>query len=53
MNIICYHVFLTAMGWPLALVVTILWFIVFYSRRQYFSGIFVRNNHGTVISLGS
>src|SRR6267143_5325402 len=41
-NIICYHVFLNAMGWPLALVVTILWFIVFYSRRQYFSGIFVQ-----------
>ena len=41
-NIICYHVFLTLMGWPLALVVTILWFIVFYSRRLYFSGIFVQ-----------
>ncbi|HBB87696.1 MAG TPA: hypothetical protein DC047_08790 [Blastocatellia bacterium] len=41
-NIICYHVFLNAMGWPLALVVTILWFIVFYSRRQYFAGIFVQ-----------
>lgn len=41
-NILCYHVFLTPMGWPLALVVTILWFIVFYSRREYFSGIFVQ-----------
>src|SRR6185312_6036882 len=41
-NILCYHVFLNLMGWPLALVVTILWFIVFYSRRQYFSGIFVQ-----------
>ena len=41
-NIICYHVFLNVMGWPLALVVVILWFIVFYSRRQYFSGIFVQ-----------
>ena len=41
-NILCYHVFLTSMGWPLALVVTILWFIVFYSRRQYFSGIFAQ-----------
>jgi putative oxidoreductase len=40
-NIICYHVFLNVMGWPLALFVTILWFVVFYSRRQYFSGIFV------------
>ncbi|MDQ1639167.1 MAG: putative oxidoreductase [Pyrinomonadaceae bacterium] len=41
-NIICYHVFLNVMGWPLALVVVVLWFIVFYSRRQYFSGIFVQ-----------
>ena len=41
-NIICYHVFLNPMGWPLALVVTILWFIVFCVMRQYFSGIFVQ-----------
>ena len=41
-NIICYHVFLNAMGWPLALAVTVLWFIIFYSRRQNFSGIFVQ-----------
>src|SRR5438876_11697894 len=41
-NIICYHVFLNPMGWPLPLVVTILWFIVFYGKRQYFSGIFAQ-----------
>src|SRR5438128_6629775 len=41
-NIICYHVFLNPVGWPLALVVTILWFIVFCVKRQYFSGIFVQ-----------
>jgi putative oxidoreductase len=41
-NIICYHVFLNSMGISLAIVVTILWFIVFYARRQYFSGIFVQ-----------
>ena len=41
-NIICYHVFLNPMGWPLAFVVTILWFIVFCVKRQYFSGIFVQ-----------
>jgi len=39
-NIICYHVFLNPSGAPLAAVVTVLWFIVFYGRRQYFSGIF-------------
>jgi putative oxidoreductase len=41
-NILCYHVFLNPTGVALALVVTILWFIVFYWHRQYFSGIFVQ-----------
>ena len=41
-NILCYHVFLNPTGIALALVVTILWFIVFYWHRQYFSGIFVQ-----------
>ena len=39
-NILCYHVFLNHNGAPLAAVVTVLWFIVFFSKRQYFSGIF-------------
>jgi putative oxidoreductase len=42
-NIICYHVFLNPSGAVLAAVVTILWFIVFYAKRQYFSGIFVQH----------
>src|SRR5437762_12713524 len=41
-NIICYHVFLNPSGVVLAVVVTILWFVVFYDKRQYFSGIFVQ-----------
>ncbi len=41
-NILCYHAFLNPTGIALALVVTILWFIVFYAQRQYFSGIFVQ-----------
>src|SRR5436190_14288395 len=41
-NIICYHVFLNHSGAGLAAVVTIIWFIVFYGKRQYFSGIFVQ-----------
>ena len=41
-NIICYHVFLNHIGAGLAAVVTILWFIVFYGKRQYFSGIFAQ-----------
>lgn len=41
-NIILYHVFLNSAGAPLAIVVVILWGIVFYSQRQYFSGIFVQ-----------
>ena len=41
-NIICYHVFLNPSGAAMAAVVTILWFIVFYGKRQYFSGVFVQ-----------
>ena len=41
-NIICYHVFLNPSGAVPAAVVTVLWLIVFYGKRQYFSGIFVQ-----------
>jgi putative oxidoreductase len=41
-NILLYHLFLSTAGVPLAIVATILWFIVFYAYRQYFSGIFVQ-----------
>ncbi len=41
-NIILYHAFLNPSGAGLAIVVVILWGIVFYSCRQYFSGIFVQ-----------
>src|SRR6266446_582429 len=41
-NILLYHVFLNPSGAALAIVVAILWLIVFYAHRQYFSGIFVR-----------
>ena len=40
-NILLYHLFLNIGGVGLAIVVAILWFIVFYAHRQYFSGIFV------------
>ena len=41
-NILCYHLFLNHAGAPPAIVVTVLWFIVFYGNRQFFSGIFVQ-----------
>jgi len=41
-NIICYHVFLNHAGAGIAIVVTALWFIIFYTHRQYFAGIFVQ-----------
>jgi putative oxidoreductase len=41
-NIILYHVFLNYSGMLMAIVVAILWLIVFYGHRQYFSGIFVQ-----------
>ena len=41
-NILLYHVFLNPTGIALAIIVAILWLIVFYARRQYFSGIFAQ-----------
>ena len=41
-NILLYHLFLNPTGIALAIVVAILWLIVFYGHRQYFSGIFVQ-----------
>ena len=41
-NIICYHVFLNPSGAALAGLATVLWLIVFYGKRQYFSGIFAQ-----------
>jgi uncharacterized membrane protein YphA (DoxX/SURF4 family) len=41
-NILCYHVFLNHAGAPTAIVVTVLWFIIFYGLRKYFAGIFVQ-----------
>jgi hypothetical protein len=41
-NILCYHVFLNLSGAAPAAVVTVLWLIVFYGKRQYFSGIFAQ-----------
>ena len=41
-NILCYHVFLNHFGAPPAIVVTVLWLIVFYWNRQHFSGIFAQ-----------
>jgi uncharacterized membrane protein YphA (DoxX/SURF4 family) len=40
-NILLYHLFLNPAGVALAVLVTILWFIVFYGHRQHFSGVFV------------
>src|ERR1044071_10483113 len=42
LNILLYHIFLNPAGFGLAIVVTVLWFIVFYGYRPYFSGIFAR-----------
>ncbi|MCU1267254.1 MAG: hypothetical protein JWM21_3572 [Acidobacteria bacterium] len=41
-NILLYHGFLNPSGAALGIVATVLWFIVFYSQRQYFSGIFAQ-----------
>ncbi len=39
-NILCFHFFMQHMGLPLALVVTILWFILFACYRRSFAGLF-------------
>ena len=41
-NIILYHVLLNPAGIAPAIVAVILWLIVFYAHRQYFSGIFAQ-----------
>lgn len=41
-NIICFHVFMNPSGVVPAVVVTVLWLIVFYANRQHFAGIFVQ-----------
>ena len=41
-NIVLYHLFLNRSGAAPAVVVVILWLIVFYAHRQYFSGIFAQ-----------
>jgi uncharacterized membrane protein YphA (DoxX/SURF4 family) len=41
-NILLYHLFLNLAGIPLALVVTVLWFVVFYAHRQSFAGVFAQ-----------
>jgi len=35
-NILLYHIFLNPAGIGMAIAVTVLWFIVFYDRRQHF-----------------
>ena len=40
-NILLYHIFLNPAGILMAIIVTVLWFIVYYAHRSYFSGIFV------------
>jgi putative oxidoreductase len=41
-NIVLYHVLMNPTGMVMAIVVVILWLIVFYVHRQYFSGLFVQ-----------
>lgn len=41
-NILLFHIFMEHTGLPLAIVVAILWFLVFARYRQNFAGIFAR-----------
>ena len=42
LNIFLFHLLMAPTGLPLAIIVVILWLIVFYRHRQYFSGVFVQ-----------
>ena len=41
-NILCFHIFMAPAGLPLAVVVTILWFLVVSNFRSAFAGILQR-----------
>jgi putative oxidoreductase len=41
-NILCIHIFMAPAGLPLAVVVTVLWFLTTWSVRSAFSGILQR-----------
>jgi hypothetical protein len=41
-NILLYHLFMDRTGLPLAVIVLILWGILAFRHRQYFSGLFVQ-----------
>ncbi|HSE25641.1 MAG TPA: hypothetical protein VLB68_28510 [Pyrinomonadaceae bacterium] len=41
-NILLYHLLLNLTGLSLAIVVTVLWFIVFFAYKRFFSGIFAQ-----------
>jgi putative oxidoreductase len=42
-NILCFHAFMEPGGLPLACVVAILWFVLFYFYRKSFEGLFVQS----------
>jgi putative oxidoreductase len=39
-NILCFHIFMAPAGLPLALVVTVLWILVYFNSRAAFAGLF-------------
>jgi hypothetical protein len=41
-NIFFYHLLMDPKGLPLAVIVVILWFVVYFRYRKYFSGLFVQ-----------
>jgi putative oxidoreductase len=41
-NILCFHIFMAPAGLPLAVVVTVLWFVTAWSVRSAFAGILQR-----------
>jgi len=50
-NILSFHIFMAPGQIPLALVATVLWFVVFFRLRSAFSGVFVQRVSGEVKSF--
>jgi len=41
-NILLFHILMERTGLPIAILVTVLWFVIFFQHKQYFSGIFTQ-----------
>ncbi len=41
-NILLFHILMERTGLPIAILVTVLWFVILFQHKQYFTGIFTQ-----------